>query len=311
MKKLLLSIGLLSGVMLSSTTANAACVAADCAALGYSTATVEGCTRYIVCPFDTSYKACASTSSETTGTMTCEEAVAAAGGKYLGSRAEGNLSVYDDKDVVYYAHDYNLGRVLIEGDGSVTFKDAREIAECQDSGYGTFYAQLVYLGDNGFNHLRIDNSNRVAINVLQIAKGGHPIIALNAPVVDIGFLDHTSTSHAPNPTLFFAGSPEGTGLPTVNMNTWCVEGDNSDGCYINVVTRSWTSGNFVNWYDCQPAEDINVKPIKTHLVPYIGGGQYSFGDSTSYGFVGGIYTTGCGTFETDCLGDASICFRPS
>ncbi len=35
-----------------------ACRSTDCAALGYSTSEVDGCTKYIKCPFDTSYQIC-------------------------------------------------------------------------------------------------------------------------------------------------------------------------------------------------------------------------------------------------------------
>ena len=329
MKKLLLSIGLLSGVMLSSTTANAACVAADCAALGYSTATVEGCTRYIKCPFDTSYQACASTSSETTGTMTCEEAIAAAGGIYLSdvyhtyfTKTEQGTSILTDsdtgeetilstsEDVVFYAHSYSgLDKVYLHGPGNVTFRDEREIEECNMSGCAGFSPQLIYINNDSTLKLATSYINPLnnnletcngTINVLQVARGRSPRIELQGSYM-IYYFNYEPDQYRANPTIYLSYPGSESMVPYLEMNTWCTAYTGS--CSIDIVTDASVSGDVVRWFDCS---NEGLGASQTTLTQYFGllGGLGTGEES----FIGSSFRS-CQPFADYCLGDASICYR--
>ncbi|MBE6448946.1 MAG: hypothetical protein E7018_06610 [Alphaproteobacteria bacterium] len=339
MKKLLLSIGLLSGVMLSSTTTNAACVAADCAALGYSTATVEGCTRYIKCPFDTSYQACASTSSETTGTMTCEDAIAAAGGIYLSgdlrytylTKTDAGTSILTNsstgeetilstsEDVVFYSHDYyGLDKIYLHGAGNVSFRDAREIKECNMSGTAGFSPQLIYINNDSSLKIATSYINPLnnsleqysgTIGVLQVARGRSPQIVLQGHYT-IHYFYYEPAQYQANPTIYLSYPGSENEVPTLAMNTYCVPYTGS--CNINIVTAYSRDSGVVQFHDCV----CEGHGARTTLVPHTGsetgwGSGYNQDEFCYYhdaGWQGSGYQS-CQPFADYCLGDGSICYR--
>ncbi|MBE6448981.1 MAG: hypothetical protein E7018_06795 [Alphaproteobacteria bacterium] len=299
MKKLLLSIGLLSGVMLSSTTANAACVAADCAALGYSTATVEGCTRYIVCPFDTSYKACASTSSETTGTMTCEEAVAAAGGIYLGDNMvyRGTIEHTENKDVTYYSHCADIDKIIIKGGGKVTFRRALEISECVGQANTTcgtnerWYAGTVVFGSTSGMPSEIEINwpqkaptyaeTSIGIGSVRLATGATPTISLYADQINIPNLSMTKRPNQP-PVIINIESTDTNTSAITSMGLYCLQ-ESTGNCA--VMVRMFGDGHF-HYKDCQTEGSNAYDGItaNTDVTCYTSNGQSECLPLYNYGY---------------------------